>query len=171
MLLIQYGLIFLLCSSTFNGNQCIYYFNSLNSIISESSQFDIWLYGLWIRKKIYNPHQWRALQKHRFQGLQYMLENTLGKMWKIKEEHIYCCWSSFFLMRIIYTFLNVCPFNYTAFAVSGKVGTPLTGLSTSVRWLLLLKLTVLHRSAIVVLSKFWVAFLHSHFAIWNFLLV
>ena len=34
------------------------------------------------------------------------------------------CWSSAFIRRIIYTFLNVCPFDYTAFAVSGKVGIP-----------------------------------------------
>ena len=32
------------------------------------------------------------------------------------------CWSSVSLMRIIYKFCNVCPFDYTAFAVSGKVG-------------------------------------------------
>ena len=34
------------------------------------------------------------------------------------------CWSSAFTRRIIYKFLNVCPFDYTAFAVSGKVGIP-----------------------------------------------
>ena len=34
------------------------------------------------------------------------------------------CWSSVFIRRIIYKFLNVCPFDYTAFAVSGKVGIP-----------------------------------------------
>ena len=34
------------------------------------------------------------------------------------------CWSSAFTWRIIYKFLNVCPFDYTAFAVSGKVGIP-----------------------------------------------
>ena len=33
-------------------------------------------------------------------------------------------WSSAFVRRIIYKFLNVCPFDYTAFAVSGKVGIP-----------------------------------------------
>ena len=32
------------------------------------------------------------------------------------------CWSSAFTRRIIYKFLNVCPFDYTAFVVSGKVG-------------------------------------------------
>ena len=31
------------------------------------------------------------------------------------------CWSSVSKRRIIYTFLNVCPFDYTAVAVSGKV--------------------------------------------------
>ena len=31
------------------------------------------------------------------------------------------CWSSVFIRRIIYKFLNVCPFDYTAVAVSGKV--------------------------------------------------
>ena len=34
------------------------------------------------------------------------------------------CWSSFFIKRIIYKFLNVYPFDNTAFAVSGKVGIP-----------------------------------------------
>ena len=29
-----------------------------------------------------------------------------------------------FIRRIIYNFLNVCPFDYTAFVVSGKVGIP-----------------------------------------------
>ena len=56
------------------------------------------------------------------------------------------------------SFLNVCPFNYTAVAVSGKVERSYIGLTTPVRWLLLLQLTVLSRSAIVVQSKFFVAF-------------
>ena len=34
------------------------------------------------------------------------------------------CWSSAFRRRIMYKFLNACPFDYTAFAVSGKVGVP-----------------------------------------------
>ena len=42
------------------------------------------------------------------------------------------CFSSVSIKRIIYKFLNMCPFDYTAFAVSGKVGYPLTGLSTPV---------------------------------------
>ena len=32
------------------------------------------------------------------------------------------CWLSVFIRRMIYKFLNVCPFDYTAFAVSCKVG-------------------------------------------------
>ena len=48
----------------------------------------------------------------------------------------------------------VCPFDYTALAVSGKVGYLLTGLTTPVGWLLLLQLTVLSRSAIAVLVAF-----------------
>ena len=35
-----------------------------------------------------------------------------------------CCWSSALIRRIIYRFLNACLFDYTAFAVSGKVGIP-----------------------------------------------
>ena len=31
------------------------------------------------------------------------------------------CWSSVSIRRIIYKFLNVCPFDFTAFVVSGKV--------------------------------------------------
>ena len=34
------------------------------------------------------------------------------------------CWSLAFIRRIIYKFLNVCPFDYTAFVVSGIVGIP-----------------------------------------------
>ena len=60
------------------------------------------------------------------------------------------CWSSVSIRRIIYKFLNVCPFDYTAVAVSGKVERSLTGLTTPVGWLLLLQLTVLSRSTIVV---------------------
>ena len=60
------------------------------------------------------------------------------------------CWSSAFIRRIIYKFLNVCPFDYTAFAVSGKVGIPETGLTTPVGWLSLSQLTVLSRSTIVM---------------------
>ena len=59
-------------------------------------------------------------------------------------------WSSAFIRRIIYKFFNMCPFDYTAFAVGGKVGIPLTGLTTPVGWLSLPQLTVLSRSAIVV---------------------
>ena len=51
--------------------------------------------------------------------------------------------------------------------VSWKVGIPLTGFSTPVRWLQL----NFSRSIIVVKLKFLVAFLCCHFAFWNFLLV
>ena len=34
------------------------------------------------------------------------------------------CWSSVYTRRIIYKFLNVCPYDYTAFAASVKVGYP-----------------------------------------------
>ena len=40
------------------------------------------------------------------------------------------CWSSAFIRKTIYIFLNVCRFEYTAFAVSGEVGIPYTGLTT-----------------------------------------
>ena len=46
---------------------------------------------------------------------------------------------------IIYKFLNVCPFDYTAFAVSGKVGIPLTGLTTS-NWVAIVTPTDRHKS-------------------------
>ena len=42
------------------------------------------------------------------------------------------CWSSVYIRRIIYNFLNVSLFDNTAFAVSGKVRYPLTGLTTPV---------------------------------------
>ena len=42
--------------------------------------------------------------------------------------------------------------------MNGRVGIPLTGLTTPVGWLLLPQLNVLSRSSIVVKSKFLVAF-------------
>ena len=60
------------------------------------------------------------------------------------------CWSSAFIRRIIYKFSNVSSFDYTAFAVSGKVGILLASLTTQVGSLSLPQLTVLSRSAIVV---------------------
>ena len=42
------------------------------------------------------------------------------------------CWSSVSIRRIIYKFLNVCPFDYTAVVVSGKVERSQTGLTTQV---------------------------------------
>ena len=46
------------------------------------------------------------------------------------------CWSSAFIRRMIYNFLNVCSFDYTAFAVSGKVGITKTVLTTPIEWML-----------------------------------
>ena len=76
------------------------------------------------------------------------------------------CWSSVSIRRIIYKYLNVCPFDCTAVAVSGKVERSLTGLTTPVGWLLSLQLTVLGRSAILVWSKILVALLCCHVAFW-----
>ena len=45
------------------------------------------------------------------------------------------CWYSIFIRRIVYKFLNACPFDYTAFAVSWKVEILLSGLTTPVGWL------------------------------------
>ena len=47
-------------------------------------------------------------------------------------------------------FLDVCPFDYTAFVVSGKVGIPEPGSTTLFWWLSLLQMTVLSRPTIVV---------------------
>ena len=55
----------------------------------------------------------------------------------------------------------MCPFDYTAFVVSGKVGIPLTVLTTSVWWQSLPQLPVLSQSAIVVYSKFLLFFVLS----------
>ena len=46
------------------------------------------------------------------------------------------CWSSVSIRRIIYKFLNVCPFYYTAVAVSGKVERALTVLTTPIAGML-----------------------------------
>ena len=45
------------------------------------------------------------------------------------------CWFVVYIRRFIYKFLNVCPFDYTAVAGSGKVRRPLTRLTTPVGWL------------------------------------
>ena len=74
------------------------------------------------------------------------------------------CWSSALVSRIIYKCLNVCPFGYTDVAIGGKAELSETGLTKPVGWLLLLQLTVLSRSAVVVLLKSLVAFLCCHVA-------
>ena len=63
------------------------------------------------------------------------------------------------------------PFDNMNFAVSGEVWLPLTGLTTPVEGLSLPQLTGLIRSAIVVSSKFLVAFMCCHVALWIFLSV
>ena len=68
------------------------------------------------------------------------------------------CWSSVFIRRIIYNFLNVCPIDYTHFSVSGKLEIPWTGLTRPIGWLSLLQLTVLYRFTIVVYWKCLMAF-------------
>ena len=50
--------------------------------------------------------------------------------------------SSSCIRRIIYTFFNVRPFDYMAFAVSGNVGYPLTGLTTTIAWMLSVTSTI-----------------------------
>ena len=57
-------------------------------------------------------------------------------------------------LHAFFVFFIVCPFDYSNFVVSRKVGIPLTGLTTPVRWLLLPQMTFLSRSAIIVKSKF-----------------
>ena len=48
---------------------------------------------------------------------------------------LFCCWSLVFIKRIIYKFSNVCSFDYTAFAVSGKVWYPKPVKAYQVWWL------------------------------------
>ena len=77
--------------------------------------------------------------------------------------HLSCLWNNFYGLSALVDcwfglckedffdkFLNLCPFDYAAFAVSRKVWIPLTGLSTPVGWLSLPQLTVLSWSAIIV---------------------
>ena len=52
-------------------------------------------------------------------------------------------WFSVSIMRIILKLINVCPFDYTAVALSWKFRYPFTGFTTPVGWLLLHQLTVL----------------------------
>ena len=65
------------------------------------------------------------------------------------------CWFVVYVRRFIYKFLNVCSLDNTVVAGREKVR-PVNQLTTPVRWLKLLQLTVLSRSIIAVLSiMFW----------------
>ena len=51
------------------------------------------------------------------------------KLWQMLEFFVcinlsvWCgCWFVVYIRRLIYNFLNACPFDYTAVARSGKVG-------------------------------------------------
>ena len=59
------------------------------------------------------------------------------------------CWSFEYIRRFIYKCLNVCPFDCTTFARSGKVGPLNLGLTMPVWLLLSLQLAVLSLSVIV----------------------
>ena len=56
-----------------------------------------------------------------------------------------CLYKEYYLQ-----FFNVYPFDYTAFTVSGKVGIPLTGLTTPLVSLSSLQLTVLSRRFAII---------------------
>ena len=72
-------------------------------------------------------------------------------------SYLVCCWSSVFVIQSLhFFFLNNCPYDYTSFVMSGKVGIPETGLTKLVGCLSLL--AVLNRSAIFVYSKFLLLF-------------
>ena len=66
--------------------------------------------------------QWRWISSFVFYKIY-----TLSYFYTFCVPHFYDlsalvgCWSSVSIRRIIYKFLNVCPFDYTAVAVSGKV--------------------------------------------------
>ena len=66
--------------------------------------------------------------------------------------------STVFKRRFIYNFVNVCPFDYTDFAVTGKLVIVLNGLSTPVGWVTIIELSVLNRFAIFVFSMVLVLF-------------
>ena len=65
------------------------------------------------------------------------------------------CSSSAFIRRIIYKFLNVCPFDYTAFAVSGEIGIPLTGQTTPIEWMLSVAILIDRRKSVPQLLCNW----------------
>ena len=73
------------------------------------------------------------------------------------------CWSLVCIRMIIYKFLNVCPFDYTAVATRRKVERSQTALTTPAGWLLLLQLHVLSRSAFYN-RGFWWRFLGCYVA-------
>ena len=57
---------------------------------------------------------------------------------------------SFDIERELFDLNQSCPFDYTAFVVSGKVGIPLTGLTTPVGWLSLPQVIVLSPNRCVI---------------------
>ena len=70
-------------------------------------------------------------------------------LWPLRFN-IVGCWSLAFIGRIIYKFFNVCPFDYTAFAISGKVGIDPVNQFNHTSWVAIFTPTDRPKSAIVV---------------------
>ena len=70
----------------------------------------------------------------------------------------------------VHEFFCILHFDYTACAVSWKVGIPYNGLTTTIGWLSLVQFTVLSGSIIVVNRSFGSGFFFR-FALLNFLLL
>ena len=73
-------------------------------------------FGLWTRTPVQT-----ARSTAYFYGCPYIFWYTIILLYMYDLSALVGCWSSVSIRRIIYKFLNACPFAYTAVAVSGKV--------------------------------------------------
>ena len=122
-------------------------------VLTSSEATGSWSPSLWLLSRDTFSHWiWARVQTTRstayFNGWPYIILIFYDITIYVCEPHFYNlsalvgCLSSVSIRSIIYKYLNACPFDYTAVVVSGKVERSNTGLTTPVRWLLLLQLTV-----------------------------
>ena len=140
--------------------RCLIRWQTIRILQNMCSVLPFWLlvgtsFSLWTWDRVQTVHsllQWMSLDI--FDILLYYYTCLCTSFFGLST--LVACWSlvTCTIRRIIYTFLNVCPFDYMALVISGEVGYPETGLTTPVGWLVLLQLTVLSRFAIICNRSF-----------------
>ena len=68
-------------------------------------------------------------------------------------------------LHFIYKFLDVCPFDFMAVAVSGKVGYPETGLTTQIAWMFSVTTAIDRPKAVsqLLCNRICISIFHSKF--------